>query len=173
MGTLPRILITTIAATVAFFAAWTLVDEAEAAWTPCGNPNPPCNYYTTEERHYARYFASQSASPNPQQYSNGIRAYLSIADVALHDIECENYDPDPLSNGYNDPKCDFLANGLLMVPSDEFAQVGFVEGAVPWHSFDSTTPVVFQEAISTCPYDSVFLTRSTPTLIPGTTSSWA
>jgi hypothetical protein len=96
----------------AFLASWMAADDAHAAWTPCGGGGTVCNLYTTADPLYSRYWASQSWYPS-QDMANGIRGLLSIADVSLHDIVCERYNSNPASQGYIDPKCDFLGNSLM------------------------------------------------------------
>jgi len=93
----------------------------------------------------SRYFASQFGNNQfPTAYSNGIRGYLSVADVSMRDFFCNDFVNNQNLPGFNNPKCDFLLNGLVMTTwqNDNFAQIAFVEGAVPWPpaNFNSSTP---------------------------------
>jgi len=139
-----RALLTLAAATASFVAAWTIVDEAAAHGTHCGGSNPICNINLGEP---SRYYAGQTANPffPAQAYSNGIRGYLSVQDVALRDYSC--------TNSSNDPKCDFLINviGSPDIGGDSL-EIGFVEGAIPWApaSFSSATPKLYTEYDTAC-----------------------
>ena len=129
--------------------AWSGADLALAHGNHCDPagepdlPEPGCNINGVTGS--SRYFASQFGNNQfPTAYSNGIRGYLSVADVSMRDFFCNDFVNNQNLPGFNNPKCDFLLNGLVMTTwqNDNFAQIAFVEGAVPWPpaNFNSSTP---------------------------------